>query len=138
MTRRRWLQAGIIGLAAAQLLYWLSAAAIIWATRYLLLDPSSAEASMRTRIAIGCYVILGINAVALAAFIVRRRGWSALVLAAAQACGVLLSLVATVAMNPAWLLLGATPALVTLVLIFQFLKTDDAMKRGATSEARSG
>jgi hypothetical protein len=58
-----------------------------------------------------------LNALALIVFALRRPVWGELAVGAAQVANVLLSLVASVAVSPGWLLLGAAPALAILILV---------------------
>ena len=90
---------------------------------------------------------MGINVVALAAFILatflfRRWRWSALVLAAAQVGTVLFSFVASVAINAGinagWVVFGAAPAVATLVLILQLLRTETTSPSPTSSLSRPG
>jgi hypothetical protein len=74
-----------------------------------------------------------VNALALIVFAMRRRPWSELALAAAQVGNILFSLVASLAVSPAWLLLGAAPALATLILIVVLQTHGDARLLGRKS-----
>ena len=67
-----------------------------------------------------------VNALALIIFAMRRRPWSELALAASQVGNILFSLVASLAVSPAWLLLGAAPALTNLILMVVLQTHGDA------------
>ena len=138
MTRRRWLQVGIVGLAAAQVFFWLFFATVAWGLLDLFSDPSSAEAVGSKHFALALYGVLSLNVIAVVAFLLRTRRWAWMALGAVQVGNVLFASFATVTKGSvAWSVLAAAPAVVTLVLMCQLVRTQ-AAGPAATSEARSG
>jgi hypothetical protein len=79
---RRWLLVGTVVLAVAQCALWLFSASVMWSLRNLGFPAYQAEHN--ARFALALFVVAAINALAVIAFLGRRRerGW--LVLAAVQ------------------------------------------------------
>ena len=128
---------GIVGLAVAQVLFWLLFAIVAWGLRNWLIDPSSAEAVGNTHFALALFAVSGLNVIAVAASLLGTRRWAWMTLGAVQLGNVLFALFATVTKGSlAWSVLAAAPALVTLVLMRQLVRTEKT-RPGATSEARS-
>jgi hypothetical protein len=105
---RRWLLVGIVVLAAAQCGFWLIGAWSAWSV-------GSWLSSLQFAIALS--IGAGLNVLALLAFLIRRWEWGRVLLPAVQVGNVLFALVASATVSPAWLLLGAAPAVATLLLI---------------------
>jgi hypothetical protein len=99
---------GALTLAAAQCLDWTFGAWIGW---------SAGEWLTPLWLAVALTVGAVVNALALIVFVMRRRGSGEQTLAVAQVGNILFSVVASLAVSPAWLLLDAAPALATLILV---------------------
>lgn len=111
VTDRRWLLIGTLVLAAAQCGFWILGAVVGRSVGPWITPPLLAVS-----LSIGAVI----NVLALLAFLVRRWAWGRPAFAVVQAGNVLFSLAASVAVSPAWLLLGALPALLTLTLFFLY------------------
>ncbi len=114
VTRQRLLIIGTVALAAAQCLFWIFGAVIGWSA-CCWLTPMWLAIAMT----IGAVV----NALGLIVFATRRRVWSELALGTAQVGNILFSIVASLAISPAWLLFGAAPALAALSLVVVLLRS---------------
>jgi hypothetical protein len=115
MDRRRWLLAGTIVLAAAQCGSWLFDTLIAW---------SAAGWLVSTLLALELTIGAGLNILGLLAFLLRGWGFSRSAFPAVQVGNILFSVGASVVISPVWLLLGAAPALATLILFFLFRRED--------------
>jgi hypothetical protein len=105
---------GTVALAAAQCLNWIFGALIGWSA-CCWLTPMW--------LAIAMTVGAVVNAFGLIVFTTRRRVWGELALGAVQVGNILFSIVASLAVSPAWLLFGAGPALATLSLVVVLLRS---------------
>lgn len=122
MTRRRLVFLAAVALAAAQSLDWIVGAWTGWSAGEWLAPPWLAGGAAGEWLAplwlvIALTVGAVANVLALIVFVMRRRAWGDRALAAAQVGNILFSLVALLAVSPAWLLFIAVPALATLILI---------------------
>ena len=117
MTRRRLLTAVTITLAAA-LTAWLVVGAWIARSACCWLSP--------TWLVTGLFVVAGLNTAAMVVLLVSRSRWGLVVLAGVEVGNLVFSLAASVAVSPAWLPLGAAPALVVAVLLFVLLRPQRA------------
>ena|ERR1700694_2923125 len=115
MDRRRWLLAGTIVLATAQCGSWLFDALIAWSAGGWLVS---------TLLALELTIGAGLNILGLLAFLLRGWGFSRSAFPAVQVGNVLFSVGASLLISPAWLLLGAAPAIATLILYFLFRRAD--------------
>ena len=128
---------GIVGLAVVQVLFWSFFAIVAWGLRNWLVDPLSAEAVGNTHFALALFTLAALNVIAVAASLLVTRRWAWMVLGAVQLGNVLFAVFATVTKGSlAWSVLAAAPAVVTLVLMRQLVRTE-ATTPAATSEARS-
>jgi hypothetical protein len=116
VTRRRLVLIGTVALAAAQCLFWVFGAVIGWSV-CCWLTPMW--------LAIAMTVGAVVNALGLIVFAARRRVSGELALGAVQVGNILFSIVASLAVSPAWLLTGAVPALATLGLVVVLLRARD-------------
>ena len=111
--RERLLLIGAVALATAQSLFWIFGAVIGW----------SVCCSITPRwLAIAMTVGAVVNTLSLIVFATRRGVWGVRALGAAQVGNILFSVVASLAVSPAWLLFDALPALATLSLLVVLLR----------------
>lgn len=108
VTRQRLLFVGALSLVAVQCLFWIFGEQVGWSACCWITPKWLAIA-----ITVGAVV----NVLALIVLALRRPAWGEPAVGAAQVVNILFSLVASVAVSPAWLLFGAVPALTTLILI---------------------
>ena len=135
MTRGRLVILAAVALAAAQSLDWIIGAWTGWSAGEWIAPPwlaggAAGEWFAPLGLAIALTVGAVVNVLGLIVFAMRRREWGDRALAAAQVGNILFSLVALMAVSPAWLLFIAAPALVTLVLVV--LHSGTERKRAAT------
>jgi hypothetical protein len=116
VTRERLLLIGIVTLATAECLFWIFGALVGWSV-CCWLTPMW--------LAIAMTVGAVVNTLGLIAFATRRRVWGARALEAAQVGNILFSIVASLAVSPAWLVFDAVPALATLSLLVVLLRARD-------------
>jgi len=114
LTRERLLLIGTLALATTQCLFWIFGALIGWSA-CCWLTPMWLAVAMT----VGGVV----NALGLIVFVMRRRVWGELALGTAQVGNILFSIVASLAVSPAWLLFGVGPALATLSLVVMLLRS---------------
>ena len=119
MTGPRWLLIAIVGTAVVECCIWFFAASILWSTRDLLVGASSTQATENAHTAVAAYVALGINVIALPAFLVLRRRWVWWLLAGIQAGDLVVSLAAGIWLSPTWWLISGAAGL-TLAGLFVF------------------
>jgi hypothetical protein len=109
------LLAGTIVLAVAQCCFWLIG---MWIALHLVGWLVSGP------LTVGLSIGAGLNVLALVAFVTNRRTWGTPAFVAVQVSNVLFSLAASVLVSPAWLVLGAAPALATLILHLLLRRAD--------------
>jgi hypothetical protein len=109
LTRRRWLFAGTITLAAALTAFWLFDAVIGWSVCCGWLIRPGFVIALSTGAALNVFGLL--------AFAIRGRSWGMPTLGAVQVGNILFALAAALVVSPAWLLFDAAPALVILILV---------------------
>jgi hypothetical protein len=116
VTRRRWLLAGTITLAAALSAFWIIGASIA--------SSICCGWLVSRDFAIALSVGAAVNVLGLLAFLIRRQSWGMPILGAIQVGNILFALAASVAVSPAWLLFDAAPALVILVLALLYQRSE--------------
>jgi hypothetical protein len=112
LTRRRWLLAGTIALAAALSAFWIIGATIAWSVCCGWL--------VSLTFVIALTIGASVNVLGLLAFVVLSKTSSTPILGAVQVGNILFALVASMAVSPAWLLFVAAPAVVILILAIVF------------------
>jgi hypothetical protein len=73
-----------------------------------------------------------LNVLGLLAFAIRSRSWGTPTLGAVQVGNILFALAASVAVSPAWLLTDAAPALVILILVIAFRRSEATRSEATT------
>jgi hypothetical protein len=119
VTGRRWLLMGIVGTAVVECFIWFFAASILWSTHDLLVGAGSSQAADNANTAVAAYVAMGINVIALPAFLVLRRRWVWWLLAGIQAGDLVVSLAAGFWRSPTWWLISGVAGL-TLAGLYLF------------------
>jgi hypothetical protein len=123
LKRGRWLFAGITILATA-----FCAWEIFWA----LLAWMLCCGLVRMDLAIGTSVLAVVNVFGLVAFAIRPRSWGAPTLIAVQVGNILFALAASVAVSPAWVLTDGAPALVILIVLIVFQRSEASRSASTT------
>ena len=118
---RRWLYLSIVVLTLVQCGWWAFSGWFMWYLRGFMLEPSSPQIAENMRFALAMLVVAAINIGALFCFLARPQTWGRLLLAAVLIGNIAFCSWASLSReNIGWLVLGGSPALVTLILVVLF------------------
>jgi hypothetical protein len=118
--RGRWLSAVIVILAAAY---------TAWSIFWVLVGWMVCCWLIRMDFVTAASIVAVLNLLGLFAFAKRGRSWGTPALIGVQVGNILFALAASVAVSPAWLLTDAAPALVILVLVLLFQRSQATSRR---------